>query len=113
MNRLRSPTAEQIFSMRGDLDVMSAGINQGADYPVTPEDLEWADMIVVMERQHRRKLQRAFGHHLRGRTLVCFDIPDDYDFMDPALIALLHERMARHLPSLPPVAEAERPIPRS
>jgi predicted protein tyrosine phosphatase len=92
---------------------MSAGTNQGADYPVTPEDLEWADMVVVMERQHRRKLQRAFGRHLKGKHLVCLDIPDDYDFMDPALIDLLHARMARHLPSLPPVADAADPIPQS
>lgn len=32
-NRLRSPTAEQVFSRRRDLEVESAGTNHDADNP--------------------------------------------------------------------------------
>lgn len=98
-NKLRSPTAEQIFSRRQDIEVSSAGTNNDAENPVTGELLEWADIIVVMERVHRSKLQKRFGNAIRGKHIVCLDIPDDYEFMDPALIRMLEARMARHLPA--------------
>lgn len=97
-NRLRSPTAEQIFSKRSDIEVASAGTNHDADNPLTPELIEWADVIVVMERVHRNKLQKRFRKSLNGQHIVCLDIPDEYEFMDESLIRLLEARMARYLP---------------
>ncbi|GAO53239.1 cellular communication/signal transduction [Novosphingobium sp. MD-1] len=60
--------------------------------------MSWADIIVVMEKQHRAKLQRRFRKALRGQRIICLDIPDDYAFMQPELVELLKTRMARHLP---------------
>ena len=96
-NRLRSPTAEQIFSDLPGCEVSSAGVNSDADNPVTGDMIEEADLIFVMERSHRRKLQQRFQKHLRSAHIICLDIPDDYAFMDPGLIALLHRKVARHL----------------
>ena len=98
-NRLRSPTAEAVFSSRPDLEVASAGTNNGADNPLTAELVSWADVIVVMERTHRAKLQKRFRASLNGKRVICLGIPDDYKFMDPALVALLQTRLARHLPA--------------
>ena len=98
-NRLRSPTAEQVFSARHDLAVSSAGLDHDADNPVTPELLQWADLIFVMERAHRTRLQRRFRAALDGKRVVCLEIPDDYAFMDPKLVALLEQRVPRHLPA--------------
>ncbi|WP_394652700.1 low molecular weight protein tyrosine phosphatase family protein [uncultured Sphingomonas sp.] len=97
-NRLRSPTAEQIFSERSDIAVASAGTNHDAETPLTSDLVGWADVIVVMERTHRAKVQKRFRGDLGGTRIVCLDIPDDYDFMDPALVSLLRHRMSRHLP---------------
>ncbi len=97
-NKLRSPTAEQIFSTRDEVEVASAGTNNDAENPLTGELLEWADVIFVMERMHRAKIQKRFRKALNGKQLVCLDIPDDYAFMDPELIRLLNARMARYLP---------------
>ena len=97
-NRLRSPTAEQVFADYPGIEVASAGTNNDAENPLTGELVKWADMIVVMERLHRAKLQRSFRTSLRGQRIICLDIPDDYGFMDPELIHLLTTRMARHLP---------------
>lgn len=88
-----------MFSSRADLDVASAGLNADADAPCTPELVEWADIIFVMERAHRTRLTRRFRRHLGHARVVCLDIADDYAFMDPALIALLHARAGRHLPA--------------
>lgn len=97
-NRLRSPTAEQIFADRDGIEVCSAGTNHDADNPLTGELVEWADTIFVMERAHRSKLQKRFRAQLNGKRVVVLGIPDDYCFMDPALIRLLEARMARFLP---------------
>ncbi|ATY31398.1 low molecular weight protein tyrosine phosphatase family protein [Sphingomonas psychrotolerans] len=97
-NRLRSPTAEQIFADHPAIEVSSAGTNHDAENPLTGELVAWADLIFVMERAHRNKLQRHFRSALNGKRVVVLDIPDDYAFMDPQLIALLRARMARHLP---------------
>jgi len=95
-NKLRSPTAEQVFATRSDIEVDSAGTNHDAENPLTSELVAWADIIFVMEKTHRAKLQKKFAKALKARV-ICLDIPDDYDFMDPALIALLEERVPRHL----------------
>ena len=97
-NRLRSPTAEQVFADHPGLEVSSAGTNHDAENPLTAELVTWADLIVVMERQHRTKLQQRFRAALRGQRIICLDIPDDYAFMAPDLVQLLKTRMARHLP---------------
>ena len=97
-NRLRSPTAEQLFADWPGIETASAGVNADADTPVTPELLAWADLIFVMERRHRSKLSAAFQRHLSGKRIVCLDIPDDYAFMDPALVRRLQQAVTPHLP---------------
>ena len=97
-NRLRSPTAEQIFADDDRIEVSSAGTNHDADSPLTDELIEWADVVVAMEKAHRSKVRQRHRRTLAGKRIICLDIPDDYSFMDPALIRLLRTRMARHLP---------------
>lgn len=98
-NRLRSPTAEQVFASWPGIETASAGINRDADNPVTPELLQWADLILVMERAHRSKLSAKFGAQVAGKRVVCLEIPDDFDYMEPALVELLKARVPRYLPS--------------
>lgn len=80
------------------METASAGVNQDADTPVCPELLAWADLILVMQRVHRSKLASEFKAHLTNKCVVCLDIPDDYGFMDPALIALLNTKVLGFLP---------------
>lgn len=98
-NRLRSPTAEQIFADHPLLEVSSAGTNHDAENPLTTELVEWAEIIFVMERAHRNKMQKRFYNALKDKRMICLDIPDEYDFMDPALVRLLQSRLGRHLPA--------------
>ena len=97
-NRLRSPTAEQVFATWPGVETSSAGLNHDAENPVTPELLQWAHMIFVMERTHRSKLSAKFKRYLGGARLICLDIPDDFRFMDPDLIRLLNNKVPRYLP---------------
>lgn len=92
-NRLRSPTAEQVFSGRPGFEVASAGLNPEAETPVSADLLEWADVIFVMERAHRSKLSKKFHAQLKSKRVICLDIPDEFEFMAPALVHLLETKV--------------------
>ena len=96
-NKLRSPTAEQIFADWPGIEVSSAGTNRDAENPLTDEFVEWADAIFVMERAHVDKVRSKFRRALGSTRIVCLDIPDEYEFMEPDLVRLLRARMRRHL----------------
>jgi predicted protein tyrosine phosphatase len=92
-NRLRSPTAEAIFSEYPGIEAESAGIDRDAEVPVGAEAIEWADLIFVMEKTHRRKLATKFQHCLKDKKVVCLDIPDNYECMDPDLVEILEHKV--------------------
>jgi len=96
-NRLRSPTAEQIFSTYERLDVRSAGLDKDAISPLLSDDLEWADIFFVMEKSHRNKLSKKFKEYIRGKRVINLNIPDEYECMDPTLIQILKSSVPRHL----------------
>lgn len=92
-NRLRSPTAEQVFASYPGVETASAGLAPDAEEECSAELVEWADIIFVMEKAHRTKLKRRFGAHLKRARVICLDIPDDYAFMQPELVALLDRKV--------------------
>ena len=96
-NRRRSPTAERLFADREGIETDSAGLAPDADVPLSLDQLGWADLVVVMEKRHRSALTRRFGRHLARTRVVCLDIPDRYEYMDPELIDLLEKKMSRLL----------------
>ncbi|MCD1265132.1 low molecular weight protein tyrosine phosphatase family protein [Shinella sumterensis] len=96
-NRLRSPTAEQVFADWPGIETSSAGTNNDAENPLSAELIEWADIVFVMEKVHRSKVQTRYRSALRGKRVICLDIPDNYTFMDPALVALLKVKVPPHL----------------
>ena len=96
-NRLRSPTAENIFSTRTDIEVASAGLNNDAAVPVSVDLLIWADIIFVMEKVHQSRLSKKFQAYLKNKRIVCLDIPDQFTYMDPVLVQLLEIKVGRIL----------------
>lgn len=78
-------------------EVRSAGTQQGARIRVTAGHLGWADLVVAMEKRHVSRLRDKFADALAGRRLVCLHIPDEYAFMDPALVERLEAGMASYL----------------
>ncbi|HEY1100425.1 MAG TPA: phosphotyrosine protein phosphatase [Myxococcota bacterium] len=94
-NRKRSPTAEVVLRAPG-IETDSAGVRPDADVVVDPEQVAWADLIVLMENRYRKPLlDRVGGRAVRDKRIVSLDIADDYEAMDPTLIALLRERFER------------------
>lgn len=96
-NRWRSPTAEQIFADYPGIICDSGGLSHDADNPLSAEQVAWADLIFVMEKAQRSRLNKQFKRALHGQRVICLDIPDDYTYMDPVLIDLLKARVTPKL----------------
>lgn len=93
--RKRSPTAAEvatdILGSRTDF----AGLSADADERLGTEQIDWADVIAVMEKAQRSRLKRQFGAHLGDKRVLCLDIPDRYEFMQPELVTLLGQKLRR------------------
>ncbi|NHZ42889.1 MULTISPECIES: low molecular weight protein tyrosine phosphatase family protein [Massilia] len=96
-NRLRSPTAEQLFASWPGVETDSAGLGGDASVPLSPEQIAWASIVFVMEKAHRRRLGERFRAHLNGKKVICLDIADNYTYMQPELIAILESKAGKFL----------------
>lgn len=96
-NQWRSPTAERLFDGFKNYAARSAGTETGARIKVTAGHVGWADLVFVMEKKHKRRLEAQIADILASKKLVCLNIPDDYAFMDSALIDLLKATLSPYL----------------
>ena len=88
-NRWRSPTAETIYRDDDRVNVRSRGTGAGAARTISATDVRWADLVLVMEQKHRKRILASFPNASRHRPIYVLDIPDEYRFMDPELIELI------------------------
>lgn len=96
-NRLRSPTGEAVFSEYDGIQAIGAGTNSDADTPVSGDLIEWADIIFVMEKSHRNKVSKKYRELLKDKRLICLNIPDNYNKMDPELVRILKTKVSRNV----------------
>ena len=96
-NQWRSPTAEQVFCEHPGIECASAGLGHDAEVVVSAELVDWAELIFVMEKQHKSKLSARFKPQLQGKKVVCLNIPDNYRFMQPDLVKLLESKVTPFL----------------
>lgn len=96
-NRLRSPTAEAVFSGREGIEAIGAGIDPDSPTPLSGDLVEWADAILVMENGHYRRVVKKYKALLRDKKVIVLGIPDDFEFMDPELVSLLERKVEAFL----------------
>lgn len=101
-NRLRSPTAEAICQGIAGIEATSAGINNDAEQPLTGDLIEWADVVIAMERAHSNRINAKFRSQMTGKPLFVLGIPDDYGYMQPELVDLFKLRLQRWIESPTP-----------
>ncbi|MEG4627171.1 methyltransferase domain-containing protein [Microcoleus sp. w1-18aA5] len=92
-NKWRSLTAEKICEKVSGYSVRSAGTEKGARIRVTEGLVGWADLIFVMEKKHGDRLRSKFPESLEGKKVICLQIPDNYEYMEPELIELLQAKL--------------------
>ncbi|MEM7261739.1 MAG: phosphotyrosine protein phosphatase [Planctomycetota bacterium] len=95
--RLRSPTAAAVCDEWEGVEATSAGTNADALTPLSGDLIEWADVILVMEEVHRRKVAQRYRELLRGKKLAVLGVADRYRYMDPELVDLVERIVPRYL----------------
>jgi len=96
-NRLRSPTGEEVFSSFPGVEAIGCGTNSDSETPLSGDLVEWADVILVMEKSHKSKVSKKYKALLHKKRLVCLDIPDNYDRMQPELVRILKSRVPKYV----------------
>jgi len=96
-NKWRSRTAETIFKDSQDFNVKSAGTEPTARIKVSAKLIEWADLIFVMEKKHKQRLNDNFRNLAIEKQIVVLNIPDDFEYMDSELIDILKSSVSSYL----------------
>jgi predicted protein tyrosine phosphatase len=96
-NQWRSPTAEQVWRRHPSVSARSAGTSASARRKVSADDIQWANVILVMEEKHKSRLVAEFTGMLENKPIHVLDIPDEYRFMDPELVEMLEQSVSKLL----------------
>jgi predicted protein tyrosine phosphatase/ubiquinone/menaquinone biosynthesis C-methylase UbiE len=96
-NKWRSLTAEKICEKISGYSARSAGTEKGARIRVTEGLLGWADLIFVMEKKHGSRLRSKFPDSIKGKEVICLQIPDNYRYMEPELVELLQAKLSLYM----------------
>ena len=96
-NKIRSLTAEHILEGAPGYVVKSAGTEPRSRIRVNEGHIGWADLIFVMEKKHRRILEESFSEALAGKSVICLNIPDEYRYMESALVDELKAGINQHI----------------
>ncbi len=96
-NKLRSPTAEMIFSAYEGIETDSAGVNTDSEQMLSTEQILWSDIIFVMEKKYLEKILKKYSYQLKNKRIICLNIPDKYGYMQPELITLLEKKVGHFL----------------
>ncbi len=88
-NKHRSKTAEEYF--RKQFQTHSAGLYN--TQPLTEQQLQWADIVMVMEEHQRNEIAKRFPTLYLKKKILSLNIPDVYSYNQPELIHQLELKM--------------------
>ncbi|MCU0438912.1 MAG: protein-tyrosine-phosphatase [Raineya sp.] len=91
-NKKRSRTAEFIYKNDDRFHIRSVGLSPKSIRKITEKDIEWADVILVMEREQSKHIKDIYNY-LEIPTIEVLNIPDEFEFMDEELITILNEKI--------------------
>lgn len=92
-NVSRSPAAEAVFCQitNGIYETRSAGISPFCPRPLAVQDVRWADVVAVMEEDHRAFIVERWPE--AAPKLRVLGIEDRYHRHDPVLLHLLEVKL--------------------
>lgn len=96
-NKWRSRTAETIFRSNQNHNFKSAGTENDARIKINEKLILWADLIFVMEKRHKQRLQDKFDQILNNKKIIILDIEDNYRYMDDELIETIKTSVTPYL----------------
>lgn len=61
------------------------------------KDLEWADLILVMQEHHKKTIKKIHPAHYSKNKVVNLNIPDAYAYQQPELKKILEKKVSQAL----------------
>jgi protein-tyrosine phosphatase len=96
-NKWRSRTAETIFQNDQRHKIRSAGTENDARIRITEKLVNWADLIFVMEKRHKERLEDKYRMLISQKEIIILNIQDEYQYMDSELIEMLRASVSTYL----------------
>ncbi len=93
--RKRSPTAADIVAEWDGFETDFAGLSRDVDEGLFAEQVVGDDVIAMMEVRQKKRLTALFGVLLGQKRVVVLGIPDRFEYMEPALVALLKPKLQK------------------
>ncbi|MDR2207282.1 MAG: hypothetical protein LBE36_14120 [Flavobacteriaceae bacterium] len=91
-NKKRSRTAEYIFKNDNRFNIRSVGLSPKSNRKISENDLNWSDLVFVMESEQRAKIRKLY-RHLQLPDIEVLNILDEYEFMNEELVEILTEKI--------------------
>jgi predicted protein tyrosine phosphatase len=79
------------------VEAIGAGTSKDSETPLSGDLIDWADIILPMERVQKSKITSKYSQLLRDKKMVVLGIPDQYEYMQPELVAILESKVGRYL----------------
>jgi len=86
-----------VFSTYEGIYAIAAGTNADAETPLSGDLVEWADVVLVMEKSHKNKVTKKYHSLLKGKKIAVLGIPDEFVRMQPELVSILKVRVPRYV----------------
>jgi predicted protein tyrosine phosphatase len=94
---LRSPTAANTLHAEYGYNTRAVGVAE--DYALVPMDIvhiHWADEVVFVEQKVYDLAWSKFKDKLKDKKVVVLSIPDNFEWNDPDLVAIIKKQYADH-----------------
>jgi predicted protein tyrosine phosphatase len=91
--RMRSPTAADIAAKWPGISADFAGLSNDADEKLGLEQVDWADVICVMETRQATRLKQLYPNALRNKRVIVLGVPDNFTYMQPELVEILTPKL--------------------
>ena len=94
---LRSPTAANTLYAEYGYNTRAVGVAE--DYALVPMDIvhiHWADEVVFVEQKVYDLAWSKFKDKLKDKKVVVLSIPDNFEWNDPDLVAIIKKQYADH-----------------
>lgn len=91
-NKIRSKTAEYIFKNDNRINIRSVGLSESSERKINIRDIEWADLILVMENKHKLRIIDSYKN-IETLKIKVLGIKDRYSYLDKELGELLKSKI--------------------
>lgn len=90
---LRSPTMANVLHREFGFNTRAVGsVRSHALVPLEEVHVHWADIIVVVDYDTSHYIRREFESIVKEKTILDFELPDRYQYMDEWLQSIIVER---------------------